>query len=145
MPIRFRCRYCNQLLGIARRKSGTQVQCPTCRAELTVPVADEVEEPAPAANPPLFERDDFEDFLNGGSASSARAPAPPAPMRAPPRPAPAPPVYESEPYSPVPSPAPQSSPGLVLSPARATVLTVVLIVLLAIAFGSGLLVGRFCL
>ena len=28
MPIRFRCAYCNQLMGIARRKAGTVVRCP---------------------------------------------------------------------------------------------------------------------
>jgi hypothetical protein len=35
--------------------------------------------------------------------------------------------------------------GLILSPTRATVLTVVVILLLAVAFGAGLLVGRFYL
>jgi hypothetical protein len=40
---------------------------------------------------------------------------------------------------------PRTQPALVLSPTQATVLTVVLILLLAIAFGAGLLVGRFYL
>ena len=30
MPIRFRCAYCNQLMGIARRKAGTVIRCPNC-------------------------------------------------------------------------------------------------------------------
>ena len=30
MPIRFRCAYCNQLMGIAHRKAGSVVRCPTC-------------------------------------------------------------------------------------------------------------------
>jgi hypothetical protein len=34
--------------------------------------------------------------------------------------------------------------GLVLTPTQATVLTVAAVFLLAIAFGAGLLVGRFC-
>ena len=38
MPIRFRCAYCNQLMGIARRKSGTVVRCPRCAGEVIVPV-----------------------------------------------------------------------------------------------------------
>src|SRR5262249_59525811 len=46
MPIRFRCPFCNQLLGIARRKAGTAVQCPTCRGRVTGP-ATGLEEPAP--------------------------------------------------------------------------------------------------
>src|SRR5258707_11818626 len=37
MPIRFRCVYCEQLLGIARRKSGTVVKCPNCAGQLIVP------------------------------------------------------------------------------------------------------------
>jgi hypothetical protein len=37
MPIRFRCAYCNQLMGIARRKAGTVVRCPKCAGELIVP------------------------------------------------------------------------------------------------------------
>jgi ribosomal protein S27E len=44
MPIQFRCAYCNQLLGIARRKAGTSVTCPTCGKPITVPT--------PAASPP---------------------------------------------------------------------------------------------
>ena len=37
MPIRFRCVYCNQLLGIARRKAGTIVRCTSCQGQLIVP------------------------------------------------------------------------------------------------------------
>lgn len=37
MPVRFRCPHCNRLLGIARRKAGTQVNCPQCDQILTVP------------------------------------------------------------------------------------------------------------
>ena len=37
MPIRFRCAYCNQLMGIARRKAGTVVRCPTCAGQVVVP------------------------------------------------------------------------------------------------------------
>lgn len=37
MPIRFRCVYCDQLLGIAKRKSGTVVKCPNCAGQVIVP------------------------------------------------------------------------------------------------------------
>ena len=40
MPIRFRCRHCTRLLGIARRKAGTAIRCPQCGELLTVPVTD---------------------------------------------------------------------------------------------------------
>ena len=37
MPIRFRCSRCNRLLGIARRKAGTETTCPHCGATIMVP------------------------------------------------------------------------------------------------------------
>lgn len=162
MPIRFRCERCGQLLGIARRKAGTFVNCPTCRHQLTVPQEDQV---APAAVPQMelpqqrrsgppsdvFDRDDFDVFL----AAQPRA----APAAAPPRPAPQPPA-------PAPAPSPLSEPppaltgahswpqngqpplpagSVVLSPGRATLLTIIMILLLAVSFVAGLLVGRFVL
>jgi phage FluMu protein Com len=157
MPIRFRCQHCGQLLGIARRKSGTQVQCPTCQRSVLVP-SESAATPAPVAAPPapptpspaanvpaapVFERDDFEDFLNSPGAASlpGRPPVPPPP----------PPVWPPPPVLPAgeaaPAPPVESLPveGVVISPGKATVLTVVLILLLALAFGAGLVVGRFYL
>ena len=40
MPIRFRCVYCDKLLGIARRKAGAVVDCPHCAEKLIVPTPD---------------------------------------------------------------------------------------------------------
>ena len=40
MPIRFRCRYCSQLMGISRMQAGKVVDCPSCGRQLRVPVAD---------------------------------------------------------------------------------------------------------
>ena len=40
MPIRFRCPNCERMLQIARRKAGTEVQCPRCTEEVMVPAAD---------------------------------------------------------------------------------------------------------
>ena len=37
MPIRFRCVYCDKLLGIAKRKAGAVVNCPQCGQPLIVP------------------------------------------------------------------------------------------------------------
>src|SRR5262245_4863969 len=79
MPIRFRCVYCDKLLGIARRKAGSVVNCPQCKQPLIVPTPEpEPEKTAAAASgsstsvpPPaggkLFERDDFDDLLAGGA------------------------------------------------------------------------------
>jgi hypothetical protein len=142
------------------------VHCPTCNTAVLVPDTDQLPElpnEAPAAAPPeqpqgVFERDDFDALLRAtsGSAeprshnSAVHAPPPrpaaPEPVAPPPLPDP----FKVEPMGvvrPARKPAAPSSPavGVVLSPTRATVLTVVVILLLAIAFGAGLVVGRFYL
>jgi hypothetical protein len=143
MPIRFRCRYCNQLMGIARRKAGMTVQCPTCHAQVVVPQpepGDKAEPPEeqhiPEAPPPLFERSDFEAFLQNPVAEK------PAVHSAPPLP------FATEmPSSPSLATPPHGTrlraARLVLSPMQATWLTVVVILLVALAFGAGLLVGHY--
>src|SRR5687767_3267162 len=60
MPIRFRCAYCNQLMGIARRKAGNVVTCPKCTGQIVVPTPESTQEEErfqgnPAA---VFEEDD---------------------------------------------------------------------------------------
>lgn len=55
MPIKFRCQYCNQLLGIAHGKAGKQVDCPTCGRTLQVPSQDGK---AGSPPPPKIERVD---------------------------------------------------------------------------------------
>jgi ribosomal protein S27E len=156
MPIRFRCAYCNQLLGIARRKANQVVRCPTCAGEVVVPEpegGDEEAEPQKvSANQPVFERSDFEDLFNDPVVAGPvvkpvplpqPAPPPPPLPAAPPAPARKPPsgdAFDVERMAERPGPQP---PGVVLSPAKATVLTVVVILGLAVAFGAGWLVGRF--
>lgn len=143
MPIRFRCRHCNQLMGIARRKAGTAVSCPTCHGQVVVPHADEEAQPAPRpsrptgeAPPPLFERSDFEAFLDAPVAERP-APAAAAPFAAA---IPSTPAFLHPSSGTTPSAHP---PGLILSPTQATWLTVVVILLIALAFGAGLLVGHY--
>lgn len=61
MPIRFRCAYCNQLMGIAKRKAGQVVTCPKCTGQVVVPTPDPAmeEEERNAGNPAAaFEEDD---------------------------------------------------------------------------------------
>jgi len=70
MPIRFRCAYCNQLMGIASRKAGTVVRCPKCAGEIIVPVPEGHQppepgaDPQPAANPQAFEDLDIDKLIN---------------------------------------------------------------------------------
>jgi phage FluMu protein Com len=144
MPIRFRCKYCNQLIGIARRKAGTDVSCPTCHGRLTVPASDESPNGGPESPPPLFEQSEFEDYLRSpfseeavrhAAASRARQvrPLPAVPLmidveRLPDEAVPAPPVA-----------------GILLTPVRLSVLVVAVILLLAGAFTAGIAVDRLFL
>lgn len=114
MPIRFRCVYCDKLLGIARRKAGAVVNCPQCGQPLIVPTPEGEPEKAVAASPSavpsapatiaaspsgnLFERDDFDVVLQSDVTVQGNEPAPP-PM-APKRP------KSPKPQSPPPVPSP---------------------------------------
>ncbi|HMF11293.1 MAG TPA: hypothetical protein VKE94_03280 [Gemmataceae bacterium] len=162
MPIKFRCKYCHQRLGIGSRKAGTQVKCPTCSGVVTVPFKDQegMDDPSGPTEQPLFERSDFDDLFPHPAALPEPAghlsgTAAPAPAAAAPHPwaGAAPFAFDVERDPPRPAPPPQErsgdfpapSAGILLSPARATALTVAAIILLAIAFGAGLVVGRFWL
>jgi hypothetical protein len=156
MPIRFRCAYCNQLMAIARRKAGTVVRCPTCSGQVVVPATEPPQGNGPGAVPGpagggVFERSDFEQvFQNAPVPVPAPAPAPstqgpgfalgpePASVQAP----------SDFDVQPVPLTVPGSAAflrrpeGLVLTPARGVLLTLIVVVLLALAFLAGFLVGQ---
>lgn len=162
MPIRFRCPHCSQLMGIARRKAGSRVQCTSCAREVLVPLTDDSRTsnavPAPAASTgpgkgsgaDPFESDDLAALLQtprsrGGPSANMEATA-----MAPPE-ATSPPWSTKEPIADRDESTlsarkrPDATVGLVLSPMQATVLTVVLILSLAFSFLIGLLIGRFAL
>ena len=167
MPIRFRCVYCEKLLGIARRKAGSVVNCPHCNEKLIVPTpegGDETEAPQddvpgteeePKLGAQLFERSDFEELLSpeptfrSGDDEAPPAPSRPNPGSVPPQmpqpqsrpPQPAPP--QPMPPRPVaPGPPPETRPGVFIPSGKVTLLSVLAVVALALAFGGGLLVGR---
>ncbi len=160
MPIRFRCAYCNQLMGIARRKAGTVVRCPTCSGQVVVPNPDEgAGAPGPQSPAPLFERSDFDELFEvpvakdrpGATVPAGGAPAVPAPA---PAAAPAPagawgthgePAFDVDRLGPGAVAPGIPAPGIVLTPGHLTMLTVAGILLLAVVFGAGVLVGRFVL
>jgi phage FluMu protein Com len=162
MPIRFRCAYCNQLLGIARRKAGTVVRCPNCSGQVVVPTLEEAglsDGPQATAGQQLFEGNEIDRLLEGaaGDQPSAIAPPPrstsaaapvgpsaPAAVAPPPAPAKSPEAPPQPLVSPAGFPGPATPPnGIWLSPAKATMLSVIAVVALAVAFGVGLLVGLF--
>ncbi|MCX7701758.1 MAG: hypothetical protein N2039_12850 [Gemmataceae bacterium] len=78
MPIRFRCGHCQQLLGIARRKAGTVVTCPSCQQAVIVPTMDEAEAFAGMTQGPSVREGDR------SKAASSAPPPPPPPPDAPP-------------------------------------------------------------
>ncbi len=48
MPIKFRCNYCRQFLGISRAQAGGVVDCPTCGRSIRVPLLDGTVKPLPS-------------------------------------------------------------------------------------------------
>jgi DNA-directed RNA polymerase subunit RPC12/RpoP len=145
MPIRFRCFYCNQLMGIARRKAGTTVRCPTCSSQVVVPQRDdEGTDRAGGEVPeaPLFERNDFDRIFQEAAAAGNRPPPPlpPAQERLEPVPLKKEETGVRTEYTPPPPPA-----GPVLSRGAVTALCVGAIVGLALAFAAGLVVGKYFL
>ncbi len=148
MPVRFRCAYCNQLLGISRRKIGTVVRCPTCAGQVVVPPTDTegpsaapAPAPAPAqARQPLFEQNDFADLFNAPAPAPAPVPASTRSKAKELEPVAIDPGVDVEPIDL--DPMPGKAPGIILTPLLATVLAVGVILALAVAFGAGLLVGK---
>jgi hypothetical protein len=125
MPIRFRCAYCNQLMGIARRKAGSVVKCPKCAGEIIVPTPEGNE---PGANDVEL-AGDLEDF---------------------PTERPEPPLQEtgvavtetSAPIPVLPPPPPAARLGVFLSIGALAVSVVVVILLLILMFVLGLIIGK---
>jgi len=163
MPIRFRCVYCDKLLGIARRKAGAVVNCPQCGQPLIVPTPEPEPEATaaaaqPAAPPPgpakLFEQDDFDVLLEPDATyrtpdpipSAKRPRAQPAPPRAadphPPRPFAAERSLPPAPPAAPPSAKRAPSGGIVLSTGMLILILVAVLMLMGLAFGGGILVGR---
>lgn len=145
MPIRFRCQRCRQLLGIASRKAGSEVQCPKCGISQVVPN----EEAALAA----LAMDQFartHEAIEGSSnvvvyedePSAIETPRPRPTEKTPsstsnPATVGAPPVSaRSQPGLPVPR-------GMILYSRRTIYVQGLLLVMLAVvAFGSGYFIGR---
>jgi hypothetical protein len=147
MPVRFRCSYCNQLLGISRRKIGTPVKCPTCQGQVVVPPHDTEERAVPAAPQPLiaperqFEQSDFLQMLEQPVAAHTAGDRPILQSRLPDLPLSAPANDLQIDVEPMAAPLPATG-WMVLTPIKLTVLVVVMIMALAVAFAAGVLVGR---
>jgi hypothetical protein len=156
MPIRFRCAYCNQLMGIARRKAGTVVSCPTCQGQVVVPTPEPGMEPPlmplPPQEPPatagnVFDQHDFDpELFNPNPMPAHAAPLPgPAfshPLTAPvsvPQPMQHPDVI-SEPFA-LPE-TPTRPQGLVLTPGKVMWLSMGAVAVGLMLFVLGFLAGK---
>src|SRR5262245_56599066 len=158
MPIRFRCAYSNQLMGIARRKAGSVVNCPKCKGQVVVP--SPVDAPAPEQNPfalgsahpvpapsgaaeagAVFERSDFEYLFQPVPHSPQHMHAETLPPGAASAVAPAPmesmPGLQFERLAP--SPAKR---GILLTPLILAIASVAVVLLMGLAFILGIMVGR---
>lgn len=143
MPIKFRCPVCEGLLSIARRKAGTRVVCPKCRDEVTVPDADLAGGDFEAADeadmvgrvearggaeikddPPLFRPGELDKLL--GSDDSL----PSAPIMKPGGPS-----ALTEPD------IPPTEDGILLTRGTLVLMAVLIVVLIALAFATGYLIG----
>jgi hypothetical protein len=140
MPIRFRCVYCNQLLGISRRKAGTIVRCTSCEGQLIVPDPGDAESDAaepsprdmaadqppesvhPVTSPEVFAASEFDAFLEPLSQAGGAVASPPAPL------------VER------PAPSPQTT-ALVLSRRALALAVIAEIALIALVFAGGLFLG----
>lgn len=141
MAIRFPCKRCQQLLGIASRKAGSEIECPKCGLAQIVP-SEEAAMAAMAMNqyakaPQVGENpanvvvyDDEPTAIETPGRAGEEGPAPPGPARQTPSKQPPPPPGE---------PVPQ---GMILFPRRTFYVQAILLVLLAAAaFGAGYLIG----
>jgi phage FluMu protein Com len=144
MPIRFRCVYCDKLLGIARRKAGAVVNCPQCQQPLIVPTPEPEEATASPGEPnKLFERDDLADMLDPNPDQTYRGPAE--------LPVPTPVKTAGPPVTSFPTVPQQrtttgrskpASAGIVLSTGKLIVLGAVVLALVGGAFVGGYLIGK---
>jgi hypothetical protein len=157
MPIRFRCSHCQQLMGIARRKAGQLVRCPSCEGEVrvpgesSVPASPDVPLPPQFTAPPspeggpVFDRSDFDALLH--APPTGHTAAPPA-LRPPPAQAGAAGAGRRPGLVPNVEPvslAAGTAHGLVLSPRQVTLGAALAVVIVAVAFAAGVLVGRYLL
>jgi hypothetical protein len=153
VPVRFRCDTCNGKLSIATRKIGQSVACPRCHESMTVPSASQIGEELTellltvgrsqretngvgseqslsktALRPgksldemPLFERSDYEKLLD----PHAKLPKPL-------------PLPSEVPLVAIPATQPLAiTDAIIIGRTKATVLAVVMVLLLGLAFGLG--------
>ncbi len=133
MPIRFRCAYCNQLMGIARRKAGAVVRCPKCAGEIIVPMPEigsppEADDADGPLGPEKFDDPEFERKFQDIDANTAKD-------------LPTAPPEKRKRVVPEPATVPTRR-GIFLSIGMMFLSIIVIVVLLALVFILGVMIGR---
>ncbi len=160
MPIRFRCAYCNQLMGIATRKAGQVVTCPKCAGQVVVPAPDpaqlEEQQQSSSAAAAFEEDEEVQKLLEYAEETKPAPTAKPSPVRpaavaplaAPPPARAAPPAaahpteIDVVPLSNGSLPPLLPARGVYLTPGVLTILLVLVGLLLGLSFFLGFLLGR---
>lgn len=145
MSIRFYCKRCHQLLGIASRKAGTEIQCPECGLSQVVP-----NEEAASATVAMDQSAKTRDAIESASSLVVYDDGPAAIEQPPSRQlGQSPPRMPGWPGADRPGRGAADEPGrsvphgMVLYPRRNFYLQgVLLLILFAVGFGSGYLIGR---
>jgi hypothetical protein len=125
-------------MGIARRKAGTVVTCPTCSGQVVVPAPEPSTAQAGSSDPDkpaLFEHQDFDQIFGQGANEPRKVMASAAPVESV---VPASPVSSAELDA---LPKPVRLPGIYLAPLTATLCIIFFLILLAIAFLGGYFLG----
>ncbi len=156
MPIRFPCQRCEQLLGIASRKAGSEIDCPKCGLTQTVPSPEAAAvgvalRSSHGNSNPVATESDFAVYDDAPEAvelapKRRRTKAPPAQPAGTDSPGP-PPVREAKqrrkPREASESSAPTVPGGMILFPRRTLYVQGALVVFLALVFfGAGYFIGR---
>jgi hypothetical protein len=141
MPIRFRCAYCQQLMGIGHRKAGAIVRCPRCAGEVIVPAGNDG--PANGAAQPndFLESEDFGKVLAKVELVPHALPNPPSPHPPVPLATSGPDPTHHAPESSVSCNVQRS--GLFVPTPMLLVAAILLIACLVVAFGLGVILSRW--
>jgi uncharacterized protein YbaR (Trm112 family) len=169
MPISFRCPACRNKLSTARRKAGQTVACPNCQTEVQVPTADTLDPKVERLLATAARTSRSDDSAEPAAPVPLPVPVPPPPppptvARRPKPASPPPPVKlndlplferedfaemlekEEEEETPQPLPAPAPPPAaaadhLLVTRGTAVMVLVCVVLLVALAFAAGLMVG----
>jgi phage FluMu protein Com len=142
MSIRFQCRQCSQLLSIAGRKAGTEIDCPKCGAVQTVPSRQAAAAAAAMANSAEARKANGEASTDASYNDQPNPVGPQPPLPPEPNSAAAPPTRSVTLPPPLPDLGAPVPSGMILYRRRTIYLQgLLLLVFVAVAFVAGYFIG----